>query len=266
VSARRAGGAARGWPRARPGPAVEIAFRDDVAWITLRRPAHGNRLDAELLAGLVEACEAAEDADAARVVVLRARGPAFSAGLPRGRRWPDPAWPDGLGALAAVTKPVIAALQGEALGWGLALALACDIRIASTAAVLGVPELGRGWVPGGGVAPRLARMIGVARTLDMVLLGRRLPARTAAEWGLVSVVVPPARLEATVAQAALGLAARGPLALRLAKEAVVKALDLPLADGIRLEEDLYVLLQTTEDRGEGVRAFLGRRKPRFSGR
>src|SRR5262249_48783135 len=144
--------------------------------------------------------------------------------------------------------------------------LACDIRIASTGAVLGVPELGRGWMPAGGVAPRLARMIGVARTLDVVLLGRRLPARTAAEWGLVSVVVPAARLEKTGAEAGRGPGARGPLALRLAKEAVVKALDLPLADGIRLEEDLYVLLQTTEDRREGVRAFLERRRPRFAGR
>jgi enoyl-CoA hydratase len=109
-------------------------------------------------------------------------------------------------------------------------------------------------------------MIGVARTLDMVLLGRRLPARTAAEWGLVSMVVPTARLDAAVADAAKTLAARGPLALRLAKEAVVKALDLSLADGISLEEDLYVVLQTTEDRREGVRAFLERRKPRFAGR
>ena len=248
MRARRAGRAALGRPRSDPGPAVDLVLRDGVAWITLLRPAARNRLDAELLTGLVEACEAAEDADTARVVVLRARGPAFSAGLKRGIRWPDPAWPDGVGALAGVTKPVIAALQGEALGWGLALALACDIRVASTDAVLGVPELGRGWLPGGGVGPRLARMIGVARTLDIVLLGRRLPGRTAAEWGLVSMVVPATRLDATVAEVADRLAARGSLALRLAKEAVLKALDLPLADGIRLEEDLYVLLQTTEDR------------------
>ena len=266
VAAGRARRAARRPPRANPEPAVEVTVRDDVAEITLRRPAARNRLDAELLAGLVAACETAEDADAARVVVLRAHGPAFSAGLPPGVPWPDPAWPDGLGALAALTKPVIAALQGDAVGWGLALALACDLRIASTRAVLGMPELGRDAFPGGGVVPRLARMIGVARTLDLVLFGRRRPARTAVEWGLVAAVVPAARLDAAAADAARRLAARGPLALRLAKEAVVKALDLPLADGIRLEEDLYVLLQTTEDRREGVRAFLERRKPRFTGR
>jgi enoyl-CoA hydratase len=234
--------------------------------MTLARPAARNRCDAELLAALADACAEAENADAARVVVLAARGPAFSAGLPRAYRWPDPAWPDGVAALAALTKPVVAALQGEALGWGLALALACDLRVASAGAVLALPEMREGRFPGGGVTQRLPRVVGVARALDLVLLGTRLTAARAAEWGLVSAVVPPGRLAAAVAETARALAARGPLALRLAKEAVVRALDLPLADGIRLEEDLYVLLQTTEDRREGIRAFLERRTPRFSGR
>jgi len=237
-----------------------------VAWVTLARPATGNRCDAALLGALADACETVEDADDDRVVVLAARGAAFSRGLPRGCRWPEPAWPDGVAALAAVTKPVIAAIQGDALGWGLAVALACDLRIASSEAVLALPELGQDAFPGGGVTQRLARIVGVARALDLVLLGTRLGATRAAEWGLVTAVVPPGRLAATVGEAARTLAARGPLALRLAKEAVVRALDLPLAEGIRLEQDLYVLLQTTEDRREGIRAFLDKRNPRFSGR
>jgi enoyl-CoA hydratase/carnithine racemase len=247
-------------------PAVDLAIHDSVAWLTLARPATRNRCDAELLGALVAACDEIEHADAARVVVLAARGPTFSAGLPVGCAWPDASWPDGIGALARLGKPVIAALHGEVLGWGLALALACDVRVAATDAVLALPETGSAALPGGGVTQRLPRMVGVARALELVLLGTRLRAVDAAGWGLVAAVVPSGRLRATAARLAAQLAARGPLALRLAKEAVIRALDLPLADGLGLEHDLYVLLQTTADRREGVRAFLGRRRPGFTGR
>jgi enoyl-CoA hydratase/carnithine racemase len=214
----------------------------------------------------VEACDAVEDDAAVRVVVLAAEGPAFSAGLPRGCGWPDPAWPDGVGAVARLTKPILAALHGEALGAGLALALACDLRHAAAGAVLGLPEVAAGHLPGGGVIPRLVRMVGMARAFDLVLLGTRLSAARAAEWGLVTAVVEPARLRESVTAAARSLAGRGPAALRLAKEAVVRGLDLALGEGIRLEQDLYVLLQTTADRREGIRAYLERRAPRFGAR
>jgi len=234
--------------------------------MTLARPSSRNRLDAEVMGALVKACAAVEESATVRVAVLAAEGTVFSAGLPRGCRWPERAWPDGVGAVAGLTKPVIAAIQGEALGWGLALALACDLRVASTAAVLGLPEVLEGRLPGGGAIPRLVRMVGTARSLDLALLGSRLTAARAAEWGLVTAAVEPARLSSTVERTARAMAARGPVALGLAKEAVTRALDLPLAEGMRLEEDLYVLLQTTADRREGIRAFLERRKPRFGGR
>jgi enoyl-CoA hydratase/carnithine racemase len=246
--------------------AVELAVERGVARITLGRPETGNRCDAELLGGLVAACEAAEDDERVRVVLVAARGRVFSAGLPVGCRWPDRAWPDGIGAVAALAKPVVAAVQGDAIGWGLALALAADLRIASTRAVLAFPGVADGAPPGGGVTPRLVRAVGVARATEVLLLGTRVPAARAAAWGLVTAAVPAPRVAATAARAAAALAERGPLALRLAKEAVSRALDLPLADGIRLEEDLYVLLQTTRDREEGVRAFLAHRRPRFTGR
>jgi enoyl-CoA hydratase/carnithine racemase len=236
-----------------------------VAWITLARGASRNRLDADVMTGLVEACARVEDS-AAAVAVVAAEGPAFCAGLPRGCRWPDAAWPDGVGAVGRLTKPVVAALHGDVLGWGVALALACDVRVAASSTVLGLPDVQAGALPGGGAVHRLARMIGPARALEMVLLGTRLPAARAAEWGLVARVVEPSRLAAVVEGIARGMTARAPEALRLAKEAVVKGLDLPLDDGIRMEQDLYVLLQTTEDRREGVRAFLERRTPRFGGR
>jgi len=252
-------------PRGEEG-AVELTVRDGVAWMTLARPATGNRLDAELLGALGDACAAVEDDERARVAVLGARGRLFSAGLPDGCPWPDPAWPDGVGAVAALTKPVLAAIRGDALGWGFALALACDVRIAATTAVFALPDVAAGRLPGGGVTQRLPRIVGPARALELLLLGTPLPARRAVAWGVVAAAVEPARLAATVAAAARALAARAPLALRLGKEAVARALDLPLEEGIRLEQDLYVLLQTTADRREGIAAFRAGRQPRFRGR
>jgi enoyl-CoA hydratase/carnithine racemase len=243
-----------------------VAVRGGVVWLTLARPALQNRLDAEMAAALAEACATAEATDGADAVVVAARGHVFSAGLPRGCGWPEDRWPDAVGAVAGLGKPVVAAIQGDALGWGLALALACDLRIAASGATFALPEVREGHLPGGGVLQRLARMVGPARTLDLALLGTRLSAARAAEWGLVSTVVEPGRLEAAVEETARALAGRAPLALRLAKEAVTKGLDLTLADGMRLEHDLYVLLQITEDRREGIRAFLERRTPRFRGR
>jgi enoyl-CoA hydratase/carnithine racemase len=237
-------------------------MRDGIAWITLARPATGNRCDPELLAALADACATVEHAPEAAVAVLRAQGASFCAG---GEPVADGSSPDGIAALASLGKPVVAAIQGEASGLGFAVALACDLRIASTGASFVLPEVTEGTLPGGGATQRLARMIGTARALELVLLGTRLTARQAEAWGIVSHVTRPAELGTAVADVAGGLAARGPLALRLAKEAVVRALDLPLADGIRLEHDLYVLLQTSADRRAGIRAFLERRRPRFRG-
>lgn len=245
-------------------PAASCAVRDGVAWVRLERPAGGNRLDADLMADLAEAADAVEDRDDVRVVVLSAAGRDFCRGLPDGRRWPPAAWPDGIGAIARITRPVVAAVSGEARGWGLALALACDVRLLAHGAALVVPPPDAG-LPGAGLAPRLARIVGPARAAELVLLGGRLPARRAVEWGLARAVVARTRLASAAGALAAALAARGPLALRCAKEAVGRALDLSLDDGLRLEHDLYVLLQTTTDRAEGVRAFLAHRRPDFHG-
>jgi enoyl-CoA hydratase/carnithine racemase len=255
VSARRARGAA---------VATEVA--GGVAWVTLARPATQNRLDEELMCGLTEACDAVEHDDAVRAVVLAGAGHHFCAGLPRGMGWPPASWPDAIAAVAGVGKPVVACLEGTVGGWGVALALACDIRLAATTALLRLDEVPRGRLPGGGVTQRLPRVVGPSRALAMLLLGEPVATRTALAWGLVSQVVPPSRLRAAAAAVARDLAARGPLAQRLAKEAVVRALDLPLDEGMRLEHDLYVLLQTTADRREGVQSFLERRTPRYEGR
>jgi enoyl-CoA hydratase len=240
--------------------------RDGVAWLDLARPATGNTLDAEMMADLAAASERIEHDETVRVAVLAAQGRTFCAGLPDGMPWLPPAWPDGIRALSDVTKPVVACLTGPVRGWGLGLALACDLRVAGTGTVLQVAELGRGILPGGGVTQRLTRLVGPSRALAMLLLGEGVSARTALAWGLVSRVVPTARLRPAAAAMAGALARHGPDALRFAKEAVVRALDLPLDDGIRLEQDLYVLLQTTADRQEGVQAFLEHRPARYDGR
>jgi len=234
-----------------------------VATVTLARPATGNVLDEAMMQGLAAAAESLADREHLCAVVLRAHGRAFSLGLPPAVRWPPRAWADGIGAVARLPMPVVAAVRGEARGWGVALALACDLRIVARGAGLSLPETGAGTLPGGGTTQRLTRLVGPARAADLVLLGRRVTGREAVEWGLATRAVVAGGVDATAARLAGALARRGPVALRYAKEAVLRALDLPLADGVRLEHDLYVLLQTTADRREGVRAFIERRPPRF---
>jgi enoyl-CoA hydratase/carnithine racemase len=251
---------------ARARGTVIVQIDDGVGRLTLACPATRNRLDLPVVQALVDACAAiALDPDV-HVVVLDGAGPDFSLGLPSDRGWLDPAWPDPVAAVAGLPQPVVAAIDGEARGWGLALTLACDVRIATTRAVLSAPDLGEGRLPGGGLTQRLPRIVGVGRTAALLLLGQRLDAREALAWGLVAEIVRPGALGRAVDATARAMAARGPIALRYAKEAVRRALDLPLDDGVRLEHDLYVLLQTTADRREGVAAFRARRRPRFRAR
>jgi len=211
----------------------------------------------------VAACERLEESDDVRVAVVVAAGRDFSLGLPDGVRWLPASWPDPVAAVAGVTKTVVAGLAGRAVGWGAALALACDLRVAASDATLRFPEAGQGGLPGGGATQRLTRMIGAARALELLLLGEPAAARRLAAWGVVARVVPSRRLRPALVTLASTVAERGPQALVYAKETVTRALDLPLADGLRLEHDLYALLQTTDDRREGVSAFLERRRPRF---
>ncbi len=169
-------------------------------------------------------------------------------------------------AMDRCPQPIIAAIRGFALGGGLELALACDIRLASDDAQLGLTEVNLAIIPGGGGTQRLPRLVGRGKALEMILTGTRISASEALAIGLVERVVPAAEVLAQAQTLARTLADKAPVALRYAKEAVVKGLELPLSDGIRLENDLATLLRTTDDRVEGARAFLEKRKPRFTGR
>ena len=160
----------------------------------------------------------------------------------------------------------MAAIRGHCFGGGLELALACDIRVAADDARLGLTEVDLAIIPGGGGTQRLPRLVGRGKALEMILTGARIPAAEALRIGLVERVVPAAELAEHARGLARTLADKAPIALRYAKEAVVGGLGMSLADGLRLENDLATFLRTTEDRLEGARAFLEKRKPRWSGR
>jgi enoyl-CoA hydratase len=163
-------------------------------------------------------------------------------------------------------KPVIAMINGYCLGGGCELALACDIRIASENASFGQPEINLGIIPGGGGTQRLTRLVGEGKAMELILTGDIIDARTAFAIGLVNHVVPADQLEAKTMEIANRIADKGPIALKLAKEAVKIASRSLLDEGLRREVDLFALCFSTEDKDEGVKAFLEKRKPGFKGR
>ena len=234
-----------------------LSTSQGIATITLTAP-----VDLVAAQALCDAAADIEHDDTIRVVLITATGRDFCLGTTE----PLPRRVDWIEAIARLTRPVIAAIQGNALAEGFELALACDMRVAASNARFALPQLARGQLPSNGGTQRLPRLIGSARALDLLLSGRTVAAAEAEAIGLVSRVVPPRRLRSAAHELAGALATRAPIALRYAKEAVWKGVDMTLDQGIRLEEDLYVLLQTTADRREGIDAFLSKRGPRFRGK
>jgi enoyl-CoA hydratase len=163
-------------------------------------------------------------------------------------------------------KPVIAMINGYCLGGGCELALACDIRVASENASFGQPEINLGIIPGGGGTQRLTRLVGEGKAMELILTGDIIDANTAFAIGLVNHVFPADQLEARTMDIAKRIAEKGPIALKLAKEAVKLASRSLLDEGLRREVDLFALCFSTEDKDEGVKAFLEKRKPAFKGR
>ncbi|MHA1712276.1 MAG: enoyl-CoA hydratase/isomerase family protein, partial [Candidatus Freyarchaeota archaeon] len=161
--------------------------------------------------------------------------------------------------------PVIAAINGYALGGGCEIALACDIRIASEKAQLGQPEINLGIIPGWGGCIRLPRIVGSAKALEIILTGDRISAQEALQVGLVNMVVPEDQLEKAVKELADKLAGKPPVAVKLAKSVVKKGLESSLKSGMNLESSAFSICFATEDQKEGVKAFLEKRKPQFKG-
>ena len=258
---------------------LSLQKRGGIAYLTLCRPESQNAIDGVFLRQLADACEAIEADDSVRVVLLTGDGDVFSSGWD----WPALAaeaeggsllgaarargmLDDPFGRLADLPQPVVCALNGDATGAGLELALACDVRLAAEGAHFGLPETAMGILPMGGGTQRLARLVGRGKALEMLLTGDAIDAPEALRVGLVSAVARRDRLLAEAEAIAQRIAQRGPLAVRYAKEAVSRGIDLPLEQALRYETDLTVILQTTEDRAEGVRAFLEKRKPEFKGK
>jgi len=256
--------------------AIRVEAADGVMTVTLNRPDVHNAMNNAMRRELTQVFASLRADSAVRVVLIAGAGErAFSAGADI-REFVKPLVPtefreerqrlDFRQEMDRCPQAIVAAIRGHCFGGGLELALACDIRVAADDARLGLTEIDLAIIPGGGGTQRLPRLLGRGKALEMILTGARIPAAEALAIGLVERVVPAADLLAEAGKLARTIADKAPVALRYAKEAVVKGLDLPLADGIRLEGDLSTLLRTTEDRLEGAKAFLEKRKPRWTGR
>jgi enoyl-CoA hydratase/carnithine racemase len=248
--------------------AIRLTRDAPLARIDLADAPDSNRIGARFLREIADAGEALRDESDVRAVLVAADGADFCAG------WKDEVFaegfdlvPDPFACLATLPQPVVCATQGVVSSAGMELALACDIRICSSEARFSMPETGLGMLPLAGGGQRLARLAGRGTALAMLLAGLELDAQGALRAGIVSKVVQTGRLIAEAETIAQSIAGRGPIATRYAKEAIHRGLDMTLEQALRYETDLTIILQTTEDRAEGVRAFLEkRRRPDFQGR
>jgi methylglutaconyl-CoA hydratase len=259
---------------------VLVARRGRAAFVTINRPEAANALSRGLVAALAETfatfeAELAGGGDLRAVVVTGAGDKVFCAGADLKERRSfslddTRVFLDDLNALmnavAAFPRPVIAAVNGLALGGGLELALACDLRIAAEGAEIGLPEVRLGIIPGAGGTQRLARIAGIAAAKELTLTGRRIGAARARELGIVAEVVAASGLAGAAARLAREIEGAAPLALAAAKRAIDGGAARSLAEGLAIERACYDEVLTTADRNEGLNAFRDKRAPEFKGR
>jgi enoyl-CoA hydratase/carnithine racemase len=253
---------------------VDVEPRGEGVWLLrLDRPEARNALSPELMEELAAELERLDADPQARCLVIAGSDAVFAAGadiralrertfeesmrLPAASFWRR---------VAAIKTPLVAAVSGWALGGGFELVLACDLVVASETAEFGQPEITLGIIPGGGGTQRLARVLGKQRTMELVITGRRIDAREAASLGVVNAVVSKREWLDQALELARRVASRPPIAARLAKQAVIAADETALSAGIEVERRLYELTMATEDRIEGMDAFLEKRRPEFRGR
>jgi len=242
--------------------------------IMLNRPEALNALNMKMVNELISALGDFEKDESVRCVVLTGSEKAFSAGADI-KEMVDmtavqmtmtghffPLW-DKVGRYP---KPIVAALSGFVLGGGLELAMSCDILVASETTQLGQPEIDIGVIPGGGGTQRLTRAVGKSKAMEMILTGRRIGAEEAKTLGLVSRVVPKEAYLSEAKKLASEIAAKSPVAVRMAKLAVNKSFEMGLSQGLDFERELFYLLFSSEDKEEGMRAFMEKRKPEFRGK
>jgi len=243
--------------------------------LTINRPEKRNALNARVREELSAAVEEADADPDVRVLVFTGAGDqAFVAGadvtefadrspIEQRRAMASPTLFD---TVWQASLPTIAMINGWCLGGGCELALACDVRVGADTATLGQPEVRLGIIPGGGATQRLPRLVGYGKALQLVLSGETIDGVSAYEIGLLDEVVPAAELRARTLEIAGAMADKSPVTLALAKRALRAALELPLSAGLEQERDLFALAFATEDKDEGVQAFLEKRKPEWRGR
>ena len=249
--------------------------KEAIAIVTLNRPKVLNALNTETLNELHEIFTQLDSDTGVRVIIITGSGKAFIAGAdisemntysPEEARAFSQLGHKTMDAIQNSGKPVIAAINGFTLGGGLELALSCDILIASEKAVLGLPEVNLGLIQGFGGTQRLPRLIGKARAKELIFTGEALKAQKACEIGLVNRVVPQEELLPEAEKMAQLISAKGPVALTLAKRAIESGYDVPLSEGCKKEIDAFVESFSSQDRDEGIKAFLEKRKPVFTGK
>lgn len=254
---------------------VLLEQRGRVALVTMNRPEKRNALDGQMRCAFLGVMDRIRrDVETRAVVIIGAGDKAFIAGADisefEGRSPVDQfrvmRLPTVFDAVERFPKPVIAAVNGFCLGGGMELALACDIRLASANAKFGQPEVTLGLIPGGGGTQRLPRIIGLGHALRLILTGEMITAEDALRLGLVSEVTPPEVLADRAIAIGELIASKSPVAVAAAKEATRAAMSLPLDEGLRLETALFQLCFSSEDKAEGVRAFLEKRPANFTGR
>ncbi len=254
---------------------IRLEKEGRVGIITVARPEKLNAMDEGVKRELLQGLEEWRWEDGTRVVIITGGGDkAFIAGadiqefaqrsmLEQREVMRAMAFYD---SLDLYPKPTIAMINGYCLGGGCELALACDLRIMAAEARIGQPEVNIGIIPGGGGSQRLPRLVGYGQALRLIFTGQQIDAQEALRMGLVEMVVPRAELRAKTLELANAMAEKSPVALRLAKEAVKTALRTGLEEGLRREEAMFLTTFATEDKAEGVRAFLEKRRPEFKGR
>jgi enoyl-CoA hydratase/carnithine racemase len=254
--------------------------RDRIAFITLNRPDSLNAMNRQMTRELVDVCQQVEEESGIRIAIFTGAGEkAFSAGMDLKERAETAFSPierrqqkltnkiyTQARAVAAITKPTIAAIRGYCVGGGLEFALACDLRVAAEDAKLGLTEVRRGIIPGAGGTQRLTRAVGVTKAMEMCLTGDTVSGLEAKSLGLVNNAVPSADVLKTAEDLAARILKGAPMSVAFIKEAIKKGVELALEEGLRLEADLSALIGITEDAKEGPRAFAEKRPPVWKGK
>ncbi|MBN2041191.1 MAG: enoyl-CoA hydratase/isomerase family protein [Spirochaetes bacterium] len=254
---------------------ITLEKKDRIATITINRPKM-NPLSRKTYEEIEQAAKEANSDQQVKVVILTAAGDkAFASGLDlkdvagRSKEEMTEIWSasnKASTAVAAIEKPVIAAINGMALGGGLELALCCDIRIAVEKARFSQPELGLGIIPGGGATQRLTRLIGTSKAKELFFTGEMFNARTALELGIINKIVPDDKLIEEATALAASIAGKSAVALRMTKLSVDKGLDMDLKSGLEYEGECFMNSYLSEDGREGISAFIENRKPEFKDR